>query len=184
VKLTEKLDKHGLSTQDINKLVKLVVNAKRYGFDAKKFVGKLNNLKELQTKEKELRGNCAVLSKKIAKYKETIPLAQLIWDMHIGKNEIMSFKIALNEAVQTYRLTPSAAALRIINVISDYNKKGQLERQLCELSFQKYAINQFCSKNSQAINALANLRSHGITEQHIISYNNLLANNECNINST
>src|SRR5919205_2027109 len=51
-KLNEKLSKHGLSTADINKLVKLVVNAKRYDFDAKNFVGKLNNLKELQKKEK------------------------------------------------------------------------------------------------------------------------------------
>jgi hypothetical protein len=28
---------------------------------------------------------------------------------------------------------PSAAALRVINLISDYNKKGQLEHELCEL---------------------------------------------------
>jgi hypothetical protein len=35
-KLNEKLSKHGLSTHDINKLVKLVVNAQGFGFDAKK----------------------------------------------------------------------------------------------------------------------------------------------------
>jgi uncharacterized protein (UPF0335 family) len=52
VKLTKKLDKHGLSMQDIDVLVKLVVNAKRYGFDAKKFVGKLSNIKEIEKREK------------------------------------------------------------------------------------------------------------------------------------
>ena len=41
VKLNETLNKLGLSTHDINKLVKLVVNAKKYGFDSKKIVGKL-----------------------------------------------------------------------------------------------------------------------------------------------
>ena len=49
----------------------------------------------------------------------------------------------MNEAAETYRLTPSAAALRAINVISDYNKKGQLEHELRELNLQKYAINEF-----------------------------------------
>jgi hypothetical protein len=85
VKLTEKLDKHGLSTQDINKLVKLLVNAKRYGFDAKKFVGKLSNINEVENREKGLRGNWVIFSKQAAKYKEIIPLAQLIYDMYIGK---------------------------------------------------------------------------------------------------
>jgi uncharacterized protein (UPF0335 family) len=57
VKLNEKLNKYGLSTADITKVVKLVVNAKRYGFDAKKFVGKLSNIKQIEKREKELRGN-------------------------------------------------------------------------------------------------------------------------------
>jgi hypothetical protein len=39
-----------LSTEDVNKLVKLVVNAKRYDFDVKKFVGKLSNIKEIEKK--------------------------------------------------------------------------------------------------------------------------------------
>ena len=110
-------------------------------------------------------------------------MAQIIWDLHIGSSELISFKVAVNEAVETYGLTPSAAALRVINIISDYNKKGQLEHELSKLSLQKYAINEFCSSHSQVINALANLRSHGITEQQIISLNNFLTNNEYNIYS-
>jgi hypothetical protein len=180
VKLTQKLDKHGLSTQDINKLVKFVMNAKRYGFDPKNVVAKMNNIKQLEKREKELVRTCARFSKQAAKYKEIIPLAQLIYDMHIDRSELISFKIAVNEAAETYHLTPSAAALRVINVVSDYNKKGQLESELCELNLQKYAISEFCSSLGRVINALANLRSHGITEQHIISLNNFLVNNEYN----
>jgi hypothetical protein len=81
-----------------------------------------------------------------------------------------------NEVAQIYRLTPSGAALRIINVISEYNRKGQLERELSELSLQKYAINEFCSSSSQAIHALMNLRNHGITEDRLIHLNNFLEN--------
>jgi hypothetical protein len=35
--------------------LKLVVNAQGFGFDAKKFVQKLSNVKELEKKEKGLR---------------------------------------------------------------------------------------------------------------------------------
>jgi hypothetical protein len=177
VKLTKKLDKHGLSMQDINKLVKLVVNAKRYGFDAKKFVGKLSNIKEIEKREKSIRGDCVIFSKQAAKYKEIIPLAQLIYDMRIDKSELISFKVAVNQAAEMYRLTTSAAALRVINVITDYNKKGQLKRELSELSFQKYAINEFCSCNGQAIRAFLNLKGYGVTEDRILQLNSFLEDN-------
>jgi hypothetical protein len=90
---------------------------------------------------------------------------------------LISFKIAVNEAAETYGLSSSAAALHVINVILDYNKKGQLKHELCELNLQKYAINRFCSSRSQVINALMNLRSHGMTEDRLIQLNNFLENN-------
>jgi hypothetical protein len=49
----------------------------------------------------------------------------------------------VNEAAEIYGLTPSAAALRVINLIADYNKQGHLERELSELALQKYAVNEF-----------------------------------------
>jgi hypothetical protein len=97
--------------------------------------------------------------------------------MHISGRELVSFKAALNEIAETYGLTPSVAALDVINLIIDHNKKGQLKRELSELSLQKYAIDRFCSSHSQVINALVNLRSHGITNEQIILLNNLLEDN-------
>jgi hypothetical protein len=98
--------------------------------------------------------------------------------MHIDRSELISFKVAVNEAAETFGLTPSAAALRVINVISDYNKKGQLEHEVSDLSLQKYAINEFCSSRSQVIMALMNLRNHGITEDRLIQLNNFVENND------
>ena len=39
--VVEELDKHGLSAQDIDKLLNLLLNAKGYQFDVKKIAGKL-----------------------------------------------------------------------------------------------------------------------------------------------
>jgi hypothetical protein len=177
IQLNQKLNEHGLSVHNIDELLNILVNAKRYGFDPKKFVGKLRTIQRLEKKEKGLEKNCTILSNFLYKHKETVPLAELIEAMHVGKNELISFKTAVNEAIETYALTPSSAALDVINLIKDHNKKGQLKRELSELSFQKYAINQFCSRRSQVIMALINLQTHGITEDRILQLNNFLEKN-------
>ena len=151
--------------------------AKEYRYSPGKIVAKLRNVKRLENKESKLKNSCDVLSKQAEKYKEIIPLAQIIWDLHIGKNELISFKIAVNEAAETYGLTPSSAALDVINLVKDYNKKGQLKEELSSLYLQKYAIDGFFSNRSQVMMALMNLKSHGIAEEQIISLNNSLERN-------
>jgi hypothetical protein len=113
------LKKNRLSTKDIHRLVNLLEAAKEYRYSPGKIVAKLRSIKGLENKENKLKTSCDVLSKQADKYKGIIPLAQLIWDLHISKNELISFKIAINEAAETYRLTPSAAALHVINVIKE-----------------------------------------------------------------
>jgi hypothetical protein len=177
IQLNQKLNEHGLSMHNIDELLKLVLNAKRYGFDPKKFVGNLRTIQRLEKKEKGLEKNCTILSNFLYKHKETVPLAELIEAMHVGKNELISFKAAVNETAETYGLTHSSAALDVINLTIDHNKKGQLKRELSELNLQKYAIDRFCSSRSQVINALMNLGSHGITNEQIILLNNFLESN-------
>lgn len=65
----------------------------------------------------------------------------------------------------------------MIDVIKDNNKRGQLKRELSELIFQKYAINEFCLRNSQVIRALVNLKRRGVTEDRILQLNSFLENN-------
>src|SRR5215212_9056800 len=177
IQLNEKLHKHRLSTKDIHKLLNLLTAAKEYRYNPGKIVAKLRNIKRLENKENKLKISCEVLSKKEAKYREIIPLANLIWDLHIGKNELISFKVAVNETAQTYGLTPSSAALDVINLIIDHNKKGQLKKELSALCLQKYTVEQLCLRQSQVIMALTNLQSHGVTEEQIISLNHFLESN-------
>ncbi|MFL6401601.1 MAG: hypothetical protein ACJ72J_18735 [Nitrososphaeraceae archaeon] len=65
--------------------------------------------------------------------------------MGIGIDELIALKVGINQAAEAYGFTPSAAALHVINVIKEYNKRGQLKHELYELNLQKYAISQFCS---------------------------------------
>ena len=171
------MKKYGLSTNDIHKLVNLLLAAKEYRYSPGKIVAKLRNIKRLENKENRLKSSCKALSKQANKYKEIIPLADLIHTMHIGKNELISFKIAVNEAAELYGFPRSTAAVYVLNNLRDYNKKGQLKKELSALCLQNYTIEQLCSSQSQSLITLANLKSHGITEDRLLQLNNFLDNN-------
>ena len=122
LKLSEELDKHGLSAQDIDKLLNLLLNAKEYQFDAKKISGKLRGIERLDKKEKQLRGRCEIFTKQAAKYKNILPLVEDIADLQISVEDLIAFKIAINEAVKYYDLSPLAATLRLIEDIKNIIK--------------------------------------------------------------
>jgi deoxyhypusine synthase len=89
IHLKEELKKYGLSTKDIHRLLDLLVTAKQYRYSPEKIVSKLRNIKRLENKEDKLRNSCEMLSKQADNYKGIIPLAQLIWDLRISKNELI-----------------------------------------------------------------------------------------------
>jgi hypothetical protein len=97
--------------------------------------------------------------------------------MHIGKSELISFKIAVNEAAELYGFPRSTAAVYVLNNLRDYNKKGQLKKELSELTLQKYAIERYLSNRSQVMMTLMNLQSLGLTDDRILELNNFLENN-------
>ena len=143
IHLKEELKKYGLSTKDIHRLLDLLVTAKEYRYSPGKIVSKLRNIKRFENKEDKLKNSCEMLSKQADNYKGIIPLAQLIWDLRISKNELISFKIAVCEAAEQYGYPRSTAAVYVLNNLRDYNKKGQLKKDLSSLYLQKYAINDF-----------------------------------------
>jgi len=120
LKLSGELDKHGLSAQDIDKLLNLLLNAKEYQFDVKKIAGKLRGIQRLEKKEKQLRGRCEIFTKQAAKYKNILPLVEEISATQIGVEDLIAFKIAINQAAKYYGLSPLTCTLRLIDDIKKY----------------------------------------------------------------
>ena len=155
------MNKHGLSTHDIDKLLNVLSNGKKYAFDGKEIASKLYNIQELEWKENQLKNKCKKLSKRISKHKEVVPLTEDIAALGVGIDELIALKVGINQAAKIYNLPPLTATLRLINDIKRYNKIDGLKKELSALNFQKYAINEFCSRHSQVIKTLLSLQSHG-----------------------
>jgi len=177
IKLNKELEKHELSTDNIHKLLSVLINAKRYGFDGKEIADKLYDFKFLEWKEKELKDKHKKLSKRMSKYTNVIPFTEEIASFGIGINELLALEIGIKEAAKYYNLPYVSAAMRLIDDIKAYNKINGLRREMDRLSLQKYALDQACSNQSQSFIALAKLKSYGLTEDRLLQLNNILENN-------
>jgi hypothetical protein len=178
IKLNEELEKHGLSTDNIHKLLNVLRNAKRYGFDGKEIADKLYDFKFLEWKEKELKDKHKKLSKRMSKFKDIVPLAEGIAALGIGINELLALEVGIKEAAKYYNLPYVSAAMRLIDDIKICNKINGLKSELDRLSLQKCALDQACSRQSQYLIALSKLKSYDISEEQIISLGNTLQGNQ------
>jgi hypothetical protein len=157
--------------------LKLLSNAKRYGFDGKKIVGKLRKIKRLDKKEKGLENNCTILSRLLEEYKEIVPLAKKIVAMNIGIKELLVFDTAVNQIAKQYNLPPSVAAIRLLNEIRDYDRIGGMKTEISRLSQQIFVVNEVCFLQNKSMMTTLNLQSRGISEEQILHVNNFLEKN-------
>jgi hypothetical protein len=116
-------------------------------------------------------------SKKLTKYKEMLPLAELVQSMNVSGSELISFKVAVNEAAEQYGFPRSTAAAYVLNNIRDYNKIGGLKKELNNLLTQVFAVKEACFRQNKSMMAMLNLQSRGISEEQILQVNNFLEKN-------
>ena len=100
--------------------------------------------------------------------------------MQIGVEELIAFKIGINQAARYYNLPFVGTTLRLIDDMKKYNKINDLKKELSTLYLQKHTLNEACSRKSQALITLAKLQSRGITEDRILQLDNFLENNGYN----
>ena len=94
--------------------------------------------------------------------------------MKIGIIELLALHDAVNDTAEIYNLPIPVASFQVFDDIRDYKKMGGFKKQLERLSAQLYIAKQVCSNQYQAMTALANLQSYGITEDHILNLNDFL----------
>jgi hypothetical protein len=148
IRLNEKLNEYNLSFEDIDKLLNLLSNAKKYGFDAKKIVAKLKKIQRLQNKEERLKHHCEILSGQVKESNKVLPLAQKIRALNIDIKELLVFDNIVNQIAKQYSIPPYVAALRLFNEIREYDKIGGLKNEVSRLSQQVFFVKGICANQN------------------------------------
>jgi DNA repair ATPase RecN len=177
VRLNEKLNEYNLSFQDTDKFLALLTNAKDNGFDGKKIVARLKKIQSLENKEERLKNKCEILSGQVKECNNVLPLAQKMRAMNIDIQQLLVFESTVNQLAKQHNLPPYVAALRLFNDINDYNKIGGLKKEVSRLCQQIFVVHGIWANQNQAMMAMLNLQSRGITEDRILQLNDFLKNN-------
>ena len=178
IQLKKELKKYRLSTKDIRRLLDVLAAAKEYRYSPGKIVAKLRNVKRLENKEGKLKSSIDAFSKKETRYKDILPFTEEIVSLGVGIQELIALEVAIKEAAKIYNLPFYGSTVKLIDDIKALNKINGVKKELQGLSLQKYALHQACTTQIQSLIALAKLKSHGISEEQIISMNNFLQNKE------
>ena len=101
--------------------------------------------------------------------------------MNIDIRELLALDAEVNKIAREHNIPPYVAAFRLFNEIRDYNKIGELKKEVSRLCQQIFVIKGLCANQNEVMMTLVNLKSHGITEDNILYLNNLLENNGYNI---
>ena len=89
---------------------------------------------------------------------------------------MIGFNILVTETAETYNIPISAAAFRVIKEIEDYRKIIGLKKELSRLAVQIYTMNEILGRKNNAVMALLNLQSRGVTEDQILNVYRFLEN--------
>jgi hypothetical protein len=132
-------------------------------------VAEFSRIKSLKRREKALQDNCEILENRMSEDRQVLPLLQRIRCMGIGIDKIQVFSVAVYEKADTYNMSISSAAYKVIEDIENYNRIGGLKKEISRLAVQIYGMNEICAPRNKAITALLKLQNHGITDEEILN---------------
>jgi uncharacterized protein (UPF0128 family) len=126
-------------------------------------------MKSLRQKERQLKSNCEILEKRISEARQVLPLLQQIRSMGIGIDKLLVFSVAVSEKADTYNMSISAVAYRVIENIENYNRIGGLNKEISRLTVQIFGMNEICASRNRAILTLIKLQAYGISDDEILN---------------
>ena len=112
---------------------------------------------------------------KLATVKDTLPLAEQLLQYGIGINEVIAFKLAVDEKADLERTSRGAAAFKIMEDIREYLQLGGLRKEQNRLQQQIFMSNMIVASRQQTFASLMRLQALGVSDIEIKNMAHLIA---------
>jgi hypothetical protein len=203
------LEEYSLSIDDddtLSKLINVISNLKHSGYDAKTITKKLSNINNLQNREKELQSQVdaievrlkraeqdhSIAEEKLASSKQALGVYNELQNMGFGGlKELKLLKSTVLEISASNNIKPFSAVKKFFEDIKDqYDTKLGFERKIMEMNNslfqaqqQHHNISLKYSQMKDTNDKLAELLRHGVTQDEIIYWTNILKDHKIEISS-
>ena len=96
-----------------------------------------------------------------------MPFAEQLLQYGIGINEVLAFKLAVDEKADNESISRGAAAYKVIEELRDYSQLGGLKKEQNRLQQQLFISNMIMATRQQTFASLMRLQVLGVTDMEI-----------------
>jgi hypothetical protein len=114
--------RYGIRPEDPSKIQECFQQLKDANYNAEEVIAGYANMEALRKERMELDEERLAFEAKLATVKDTLPLAQQLLQYGIGINEVIAFKLAVDEKADLERTSRGAAAFKIMEDIREYSQ--------------------------------------------------------------
>src|SRR5215469_1968505 len=121
--------RYGIGLEDPSKFQECFQQLKDANYNAEEVIAGYANMETLRKERMELDEERLAFEAKLATVKDTLPLAEQLLQYGIGINEVIAFKLAVDEKADMERISRGTATYKVIEEIHDYSQLGGLKKE-------------------------------------------------------
>jgi hypothetical protein len=128
--------RYGIGPEDPKRLSNVLQVLQRGNYDCAKILDAIAEVDDVRKLKLDTDHDRFALEARLEEVKDTLPLAEQLLQYGIGINEVIAFKLAVDEKADLERTSRGAAAFKIMEDIREYSQLGGLRtdcnnRSLC-----------------------------------------------------
>jgi transcriptional regulator with XRE-family HTH domain len=159
--------RYGIGPEDPKQFSKLIQTLQRDNYDCAKILSAFSEIEDAKRLRQEVDHDRQNLDARLEEVKDTLPFAEQLLQYGVGINEVVAFKLAVDEKTDTESISTGAAAYRVIEELRDYSRLGGLKKEQNRLQQQIFMSNMIMTTRQQTFVSLMRLQALGVTDMEI-----------------
>ncbi|HXP49209.1 MAG TPA: hypothetical protein VN922_04600 [Bacteroidia bacterium] len=159
--------RYGIEPEDPKRFSNVMKVLQRDNYDCAKILNAFADIEDTKRLRQDVDHDRQNLEAKLEEVKDTLPFAEQLLQYGVGINEVVAFKLAVDEKADMESISRGAAAYIVIEEIRDYSQLGGLKKEQNRLQQQIFMLNMIMTTREQALVSLMRLQALGVTDMEI-----------------
>ena len=159
--------RYGIGPEDPKQFSRLIQTSQRNNYDCAKILNAFADIEDTKKLRQEVDHDRQNLEARLEEVKDPLPFAEQLLQSGVGINEVVAFKLAVDEKADMESISRGAAAYIVIEEIRDYSQLGGLKKEQNRLQQQIFMLNMIMTTREQALVSLMRLQALGVTDMEI-----------------
>ncbi|MGA8082615.1 MAG: hypothetical protein WB988_12200 [Candidatus Nitrosopolaris sp.] len=159
--------RYGIGSEDPKQFSRLIQTLQRDNYDCAKILNAFADIEDIKRLRQEVDHDRQNLEARLEEVKDTLPFAEQLLQYEVGINEVLAFKLAVDEKADMESISRGAAAYKVIEEIRDYSQLGGLKKEQNRLQQQIFMSNMIMAARQQTFASLMRLHALGVSDMEI-----------------